>query len=539
MNTYFNAKTNSAKQKIKSIKKAAYGALSLACLGAALASVAAVTSVNAAEIQSLDSLLAQIEQGKIAQSKQNQQREAEFTAKKNEQTRYLNGAIKKRDQAIEQSNQLELTFQTNEITLGNKTEALTKRMGELKELFGVLQQVAGDTRSKFQTSVVSAQIPNRGVFLDELAQSMGSSSKLASIEEIERLWFELQREMTESGKVETFTRDIVLASGEKKAAQVTRIGGFNLVADGKYLEYIDQTGSVAELIRQPSGRYLDAAQQLTDNASSGSNAVTPFALDPTSGAILNLLVQAPDLMERVDQGGTVGYIILFIGAIGLLIAIERFITLFVVGRKVKRQLTAKKASKDNPLGRVMLVQDKYPDVDTETLELKLSESILREVPKLTSKLSIIKIISVVAPLIGLLGTVTGMINTFQAITLFGTGDPKLMAGGISQALVTTVLGLVVAIPMVFISTMLNTRSRSIINILQQQCTGILSERAEETEPSEGAVTITGKPAKSHVKQAEQGKEQGQAHLEQQLESGILLNGKVNSEASQSVSGQGA
>ena len=132
----------------------------------------------------------------------------------------------------------------------------------------------------------------------------------------------------------------------------------------------------------------------------------------------------------------------------------------------------------------MLVKEQNPNADTETLELKLSESILREVPKLSSRLTLIKIISVVAPLIGLLGTVTGMINTFQAITLFGTGDPKLMAGGISQALVTTVLGLVVAIPMVFIFTLLHTRSRSIINLLQQQSAGIIAERAEWTKSSE-------------------------------------------------------
>ena len=432
-------------------------------------------SVQAQEAASLDELLATLAQGNIAQSEQNKAREAEFTAKKNLQNQYLNQAIQQRDQAIVVSNQLETRFQDNEIVLANKTDALNKRMGELKELFGVLQQVAGDTRSKFQTSVISAQIPDRTLFLDELAVSMGSSSKLASIEEIERLWFELQREMTQSGKVTTFNREIVKANGDKESAQVTRVGGFNLAANGKYLEYIDETGSVAELIRQPSARYLESAKQLTNN----KGQLVPFALDPTGGSILNLLVQAPDVVERIEQGGTVGYIILLIGAIGLLIAIERFISLFIIGNKVKRQLKASAPSNDNPLGRVMLVQSENPDADTDTLELKLSESILREVPVLSKKLTVIKIISVVAPLIGLLGTVTGMIVTFQAITLFGTGDPKLMAGGISQALVTTVLGLVVAIPMVFISTMLNTRSRGIINILQQESAGIIAQRAEQ------------------------------------------------------------
>jgi biopolymer transport protein ExbB len=431
----------------------------------------------AQQATSLDDLLSQLAQGKIAQSKQNQDREAEFNAKKSQQTQLLNQARQQRDQAINLSTQLEKNFQDNDVTLGNNTDALNKRMGELKELFGVLQQVAGDTRSKFQTSVISAQIPGRGQFLDEFAQSMGSSSKLASIEEIERLWFELQREMTQSGKVHKFSREIVLANGEKSQADVVRVGGFNLVSQGKYLEYIDETASVAQLMRQPSSRYLSSANALT----SSTNQVVPFALDPTGGSILGLLVQAPDLQERVEQGGAVGYVILAIGLIGLLIAIERFITLFFIGSKVNRQLKSDQASNDNPLGRVMLVQDKNPLDNVETLELKLSESILKEVPVLTTRLTFIKIISVVAPLIGLLGTVTGMINTFQAITLFGTGDPKLMAGGISQALVTTVLGLVVAIPMVFISTLLNTRSRGIINILQQQSAGILAERSENSE----------------------------------------------------------
>jgi len=455
-------------------------ALSVSALSITLAAFSGLTGAGLSYAQdaiNLDDLLNQLEQGKITQTKQNKAREAEFKAKVNQQQNMLNDMNKQRDNALQLSVQLEQNFADNEIDLANKTEALDKRLGELKELFGVLQQVSGDTRSKFQTSVISAQISGRGQFLDEFAQSMGSSSKLASIEEIERLWFELQREMTQSGKVTTFNREVVLANGDRKNTEVTRIGGFNLVSDGKYLEYIDETGTVAELIRQPSSRYLASTSDLVTS----DGKTSAFALDPTGGSILSLLVQAPDLRERVDQGGPVGYIILAIGLIGLLIALERLVSLVLVGAKVNRQLKSPTASNDNPLGRVMQVKDNNPDLDTETLELKLSESILREVPKLSSRLTLIKIISVVAPLIGLLGTVTGMINTFQAITLFGTGDPKLMAGGISQALVTTVLGLVVAIPMVFIFAYLNGRSRNIVTILQQESTGIIAERAESSE----------------------------------------------------------
>jgi len=483
MMTILNTNVNKNVNKSLSIFKRRVKKVSNCLLTASISTLLLCSvNANANPATDLDQLLKQLEQGNIAQSAQNKAREAEFKAKVGQQQYMLNDVSLQRNKAIKLSSELELRFEDNEVQLANKSDALDKRLGELKELFGVLQQVSGDTRSKFQTSVVSAEIANRGEFLDTFAQSMGSSSKLASITEIERLWFELQREMTQSGKISQFSREVVLANGERKQAQVTRIGGFNLVADGKYLEYIDETGTVAELIRQPSKRYLDSVSALEN----GNSDTTAFALDPTGGSILSLLVQAPDTRERVDQGGPVGYIILAIGAIGLLIALERLISLMNIGAKVSRQLKSDVASDDNPLGRVMQVKDQHPDLDTETLELKLSESILRELPKLSSKLTLIKIISVVAPLIGLLGTVTGMINTFQAITLFGTGDPKLMAGGISQALVTTVLGLVVAIPMVFIFAYLNGRSKGIVNILQQESTGIIAERAERAEQTEKA-----------------------------------------------------
>jgi biopolymer transport protein ExbB len=436
------------------------------------------SSANAAmqEPINLDQLLQQLQQGQFEQTEENKQREARFRAEANEQARILRDAIAERDRLEKLSETLETQFEKNETELAAVTDTLTQRMGSLRELFGVLQQVAGDTSSKLQTSFVSVEYPGRSEQLSALAQKMGSSSKLASIAEIESVWLALLQEMTESGKVSKFNTEVTLANGEKANTQVTRVGTFNMVADGRYLELVPGTDTVAELIRQPSGRYLDTVSALENAA---SNPVK-FAMDPTGGSILGLLVQAPDLGERIDQGGTVGYIILALGAIGLIIALERFITLTLMGGKVKRQMKQDQPNDNNPLGRVMAVQRKYPDVDTETLELKLSEAILREVPKIQRNLTFIKIISVVAPLMGLLGTVTGMINTFQAITLFGTGDPKLMAGGISQALVTTVLGLVVAIPMTLLFATLNTRSRHIVHILQEQASGIIAERSERS-----------------------------------------------------------
>lgn len=429
----------------------------------------------AAEPMNLDALLKTLEQGKSAQSEQNKQREQEFAARQNEQVQMLKNTQAKRNQMLSESERLETQFEENEIKLANLTDTLSKRMGSLKELFGVLQQVAGDSSNKFATSVVSAQLPGRSTFMDELAQKMGSSSKLASIEDIEKVWFELQREMTEQGKVSRFNTDVIVDGGNKVQKEVVRVGAFNLISDGQYLEYTPSTNTISQLTRQPSGRFTATAADL-QQANTG---VVPFALDPTGGSILGLLVQAPDTSEQVHQGGAVGYVILGVGLLALLIALERFVSLLLMGGKIRRQLKDDIARDDNPLGRVMKVKDQYPNVAYDTLELKLSEAILREMPKITRNLTLIKIISVVAPLLGLLGTVTGMINTFQAITLFGTGDPKLMAGGISQALVTTVLGLVVAIPTVFLYTLLNTRSKGLLLILQEQSAGIIAERSEK------------------------------------------------------------
>lgn len=425
----------------------------------------------------LDALLKQLEQGQFQQNQQNVEREREFAQKRSEQDQMLRDASRQRDNELALSSQLETQYEENEFKIADLKSAVDTRLGSLKELFGALQQTAGDTKNKFFGSVVSAQIPGRAQFLDELAQSMGKSSKLASIEEIERVWFELQREMTESGKVTRFTTDVVEAGGAKVNKEVVRVGSFALIADGKYLDYEGATNSVFELVRQPADRFTNSAANLQNS----SGEVIQFGLDPTGGTIMRLLVNAPNLEERIHQGDLVGYIIIAVGAIGIFVAVWRFIVLTSVSNKVRRQLKSDTFKDDNPLGRVMLVKDKYPQADTEALELHLTEAILGEVPKLGRFLTLVKMIAVVAPLGGLLGTVTGMIVTFQQITLFGTGDPKIMAGGISSALITTVLGLVVAIPTTLLFALLNTQSKNIIYILQEQAAGVIAERAERLE----------------------------------------------------------
>ena len=424
---------------------------------------------------SLDDLLNMVKEGRIRESEENKKREAEFKAAKAEQQRLLKQARDKKASEERRSRRLEKTFEENELKTSDLALTLEKRLGNLKEMFGVLQQVAGDTRGLFEASLTRVQYPDRGDFLSELAVKMGSTSKLATIDEIEKLWFELQREMTESGKVSRFKTTVITTDGKKEEQEVIRVGAFNIVSNGNYLNFEPATGNLAELARQPQPRFVNTTSDIFTN----NSGTVSFGIDPSRGSILGLLVQAPDLRERIDQGGLVGYLIIGLGLIALLVALERLVVLGFVGSKVKSQLKRDKPKDNNPLGRVLMVSHYHESSDRETLELKVGEAVLKETPKLTRALLFLKIISVVAPLMGLLGTVTGMINTFQAITLFGTGDPKLMAGGISQALVTTVLGLSVAIPVVLLHTLVSGRSKKIIHILEEQSAGIIAQHSEK------------------------------------------------------------
>jgi biopolymer transport protein ExbB len=415
-----------------------------------------------------------VEQGRVKDEAELRERESRFRQERDRQQQLLAEAKAERSTQEKRGEQLETAYDENELKIADVTAQLDRRMGSLKELFGVLQQVAGDTRGQLESSVTAAQFPGRGEFLGELAAKLGSSSTLPSIEEIEKLWFLLQQEMTETGKVVRFPATVITADGQEVREEVVRVGGFNLVSAGGYLAYTPETRNLTELARQPQPRFTGTTAKLLA-ASEGS---VTFGVDPTRGQILATYLERPDLRQRIDQGGIVGYVILALGVLGVLIALERLAVLGRASAKVHAQLKNGTPQPDNPLGRVLQVADQFPNADVETLELRLGEAVFRETPRLTRALLFLKIISVVAPLLGLLGTVTGMIVTFQAITLFGTGDPKLMAGGISQALVTTVLGLVVAIPMVLLHTLVSGRSKHILGVLQEQSAGIVAERSE-------------------------------------------------------------
>jgi len=436
-----------------------------------LLSVASFAQTSASKAKNLDELLLEVKGERSAQAKMLATRESEFKSKRNQQKKLLNNAKAELRALIATQKKLTATFSKNNIKIGEIEVRLNEAKGSLGEMFGVVKQVAGDFKGQFQNSIISAQFPGRDKFMSDIAER----KELPTLKELESLWFNIQKEMTESGKVTSFKSNVVLPNGSKTEKMITRVGSFNIVADGNYLSFQSETNQITELPRQPQGKYLSWAGSFEES----KNEIAPFGLDPSRGAILGMLVQAPSFGERIAQGGVVGYVILCVLFVGLVMVAERLVTLSKEGKKMKEQLASSNPTKDNALGRLMLIFNEHRGSDMETLEMKMEESILKSLPPLERGISTIKIFFSVAPLLGLLGTVTGMIATFQSITLFGTGDPKLMAGGISSALVTTVLGLVCAIPLLLLHNFVSSKSKGLIQILEEQSAGMMALKAEK------------------------------------------------------------
>ena len=429
-----------------------------------------VISEKLKNIQTLEQLLEITENDRQASGVINDQREQKFLATRDRQKFLLEQAVARLDQEEKRSVRLQKQFEENEKTLEDIQETLRIRIGNFGELFGVVRQVAGETIAIVKNSIVSLQFPNREKNLTGLAEARG----IPSIEQMHDLRVELLREMSQSGQVQRFQKQVVLPGGSIVDAEIVRIGVFNAITENFFLQFVPDTQSLQVLARQPARRYQSMAEDLF----ALDTGYTTMAVDPSRGQILSLLIQAPGLAERINQGGLVGYFIIFIGLLGLALSLWRLLVLRQDGQAINQQLTTDIASQDNALGRILSVHNEHDAMDTESLELKIDEAILKEVPKLEKYHSIIKVFAAVAPLLGLLGTVVGMIVTFQALTLFGTGDPKLMAGGISQALVTTMLGLIVAIPLVFLHSVLTSWSGTLIEVLEEQSAGLIARHAE-------------------------------------------------------------
>ncbi|MDG2250822.1 MAG: MotA/TolQ/ExbB proton channel family protein [Gammaproteobacteria bacterium] len=438
----------------------------------------------AGQATSLANLLDLVENDRVAESEEYQARVQEFEQNAARQQEILDTTNQRITTEETDSDALSDEFEANQIILADKREILRDRRGDLNELFGTLQGVAGDFLSNFQNSLISSQHSGRAGQLEEIIERAGSTVEQLNVEEMERFWFFMHQELTESGRVVSFNADVTLPNGDTANRSVVRVGAFNAVSEGEYLSYSGDIGHLQVLPRQPDAAILSGAASLQ----SSSTGFTKVGIDPTGGVggqVMANLVNFPTVEEQVrNNSGVIGFIIIGVGIVGILIGFLRLLMLSLTSIKVRGQLKRDKPAKNNPLGRVLLVAENNPGADTETLELKLGEAILQETPRLESMLTLIKMIATIAPLGGLLGTVTGMIQVFQQITVYGAGDPTIMAGGISQALMTTVLGIVVAIPTIFMHTVVKSRSDNIIHVLEEQATGMIAQKAEQIANSQ-------------------------------------------------------
>lgn len=428
-----------------------------------------------ASAQNLEELARMVREAATSEARINQEREARFVREREQQRELLAQARQELAAENTRSDRLKDEYDQNERSLADLETTLAERMGNLGELFGVVRQASGDVQAALDDSMVTAQLPGRTAFLSELAQRR----ELPTVPELRQLWSAMVTEIAESGKVVRFTVPVERTSGATEQLEVVRLGVFNAVSDGVFLDWDTSKSRVnfIELARQPAGRYAGMAEDLQG---AQPDEVVPMAVDFTRGQILRAVVQTKTPLERVrEDGGPVGYVIIAVGLLGLALCLWKFVSLATTRSRIRSQIKSETASQSNPLGRVLAIYTDSPGTDIETLELKLDEAILRETAPIETGLSFIRVLYVVAPLLGLLGTVVGMIATFQMITLFGTGDPRMMAGGISTALVTTVLGLVVAIPLTLLHSFLQGQAKALIQVLEEQAAGIIARVAEQ------------------------------------------------------------
>lgn len=442
---------------------------------AALAGTALLGAPALGQITSIQELLNQVRSDAAEQQRVNQQRVADFQANANEQTSELQRARNELAQLEAQARRVEANFQANQNQIDGLKAELTAAQGEFGEVFGLARSMAGEFKSTLDRSLITAQYPNRTEVLGRVAES----DALPSTADLNAIWETMLAEMAEQRQVETFSASVAGIDG---SADVTRVGPFVAFNQGgDFLQYNppSSTGEDLPLLSllpaQPGGAIQGAASRVL---SAGSGDVVYAPIDPTRGELLKTFDLRPGAVERAMQGGPIGMIIIGLGFITAILGILLIVRLFLIRMAVSGQKRKSQPSNSNALGRVMLAYEGVQNADADTVELKLDEAILQESPKLEFGLNFIKLIAGIAPLLGLLGTVTGMIQTFQAMMIYGAGDPQLMAGGISVALVTTMLGLIVAIPLLIIHSFAASLARGVQSTLEEQSAGIVARHVE-------------------------------------------------------------
>jgi biopolymer transport protein ExbB len=442
----------------------------LRALGLATVLGAASTGAAAAAPQSLEELLGNIVKEQEAAKQRNAEREKRFAEARDQQAALLEQARATLAAEQARADQLKATFSSNELSISERLQASESDTGELRDFDAVVRQLATDLKGMLDGSLVSAQKPERLPFVESLVEGEDKPT----MDDLERLWQVVLEETIESGKVVQFQTNVISAQGKDERRAVTRLGVFSATSNGDFLRYAPEVHQLVEQARQPPGVYRRMAKAHEQS----TEGMTTVAFDPTRGSMLAILSQEPTLWERIKQARLIGFITLGLGGLAIVIAIWRFFSLSAIARAVSRQQRSKEADTGNPLGRVIKAFTDNRNVDAETLERKLDEAIIRELPPIQRGLGALLVIAEAAPLLGLLGTVSGMVATFQALSMFGAGDAKVVAGGISEALVATIIGLCVAIPALVMHSFLKSRSDAIVQVLDEQAAGMVARLAE-------------------------------------------------------------
>ena len=357
----------------------------------------------------------------------------------------------------ERNARLEKEFEENEKVLAELEERLQIKIGVLGELFGVARQFAGELLSSSESAYTFTEFPERGDKLKEIGKI-----QVHSIEELEALWLEYFNEIVASGEVKEFKSKIINSKGDSFEDNIVRYGLFSASYKSEFIKPINELNGFELLQRQPEKSILRNLKrhQRSDEYKTAS-------IDPTRGFLLSLYLDKAGWIERIAQGKSVGFIIILIGIIG--VAFSSY--------KIYFLNESKKILEDS--NQTNVIQDMIDNIKKaksyQSKENIIDELISNYSSKLDWGVSWIKFVAAVAPLLGLLGTVIGMIETFQAITLFGTGDPKQMAGGISQALITTMLGLMVAAPLLGFYTYISDRVNTLVQIVEEKGSYLLSK----------------------------------------------------------------
>ncbi|TKF71895.1 MotA/TolQ/ExbB proton channel family protein [Vibrio sp. F13] len=453
-----------------------------------LAALLCITSLSFSAFSASDTTAQLVNKAKSesrTQASHNVVREADF--KKTEQElKAIKAQLEAKRTSIQGATDvLTQTFSDNENKLARLEEKLRLETGSLGELFGVVRQNAKELGAELSSTVNSVDRAEHTSTVDQIIDA----KSLPSMPQLSGLWMSMVEQIQASSELSKSQIAFINGEGNTQTVDAYRLGSIGLVTDQGYVSWNTQREDAIAYLKQPSNGPTLASLSTLANGD-----VSNVVVDPSRGFMLQQLALTPSLTDRLQAGGVVGKVILGLLAIGLIIALVRGISLAVARQKIRAQLKNPEQAGDNPLGRVLAVYNKEQNQTVEALELRLLEAVVDEQTHLEKGLSMLKLLAALAPMLGLLGTVTGMIETFQVITQFGNGDPKVMAGGISMALVTTVLGLVAAMPLLLAHNILSTQAENIRNILEKQGIGLVAEQAEKTVESKAVVSPVGTAA---------------------------------------------